>query len=194
MENQPRDTFFRLRVSCFPIFVPVVIYCVNLCLAGPLRRRREGLRKDALSLRVFFFYFSLSLLLPVLLPAPHPFLRSGARRNIFAYHEPGFIAGTTFTEIGKSPVRCKIKMVISEADELGYEITFCDGFMVTYLDSSILYSVPLNNECNVFDVVPDFTTRIEASRETIGSVNEKDNILLALINNKFCIEVLQMRP
>ena len=65
--------------------------------------------------------------------------------------------------------------------------------MATYLDSSTLYYVPLNNECYVLDVVPDFSTQIEAPRGTIGSVNEKDDLLLALISKKFCIEVLQPR-
>ena len=111
----------------------------------------------------------------------------------FASREPGFIAGATFTEIGRSPVRCTIKRVISEADELGYEIIFSDGSMVTYLDSSTLYSVPLNNERYVLDVVPDFSTQIEAPRGTIGSDNEKDDLLLALISEKFCREVLQPR-
>ena len=86
-------------------------------------------------------------------------------------------------------MRCTIKRVISEADELGYEIIFSDGSMVTYLDPSTLYSVPLNNECYVLDVVPDFSTQIEAPRGTIGSVNEKDYLAPSHIS---CFAVMEI--
>jgi hypothetical protein len=94
---------------------------------------------------------------------------------------------------------CTLKRVLEENPfsndiELGYEVIFSDGSTVTHFDSSTANSVPLNHECYNLEVTPvvaHLATEVSRVIGTMGSSDEKDDHLLSLISNKFCIEVIQ---
>jgi hypothetical protein len=124
-----------------------------------------------------------------------PVFVKGHNEEFYASRKPGFVGSGTYTEIGKSPISCTLERVLQEnpfssADELGYKVTFSDGSMVTHFDSSTMNSVPLNHECYLLDVSPDIRPLTQSPRGIVGSANDNDDRLLALISDNFCVQVL----